>query len=309
MYPIINVPEDVAFLTEQLGTKRKFWFRKDGRNFLFKEPRPDTGEDWAEKIASELCELLNLPHAQYDLAVWKGRRGVISPNFAPFPFRLVHGNELLAKVDKNYPRKRFFRVQEHILRKVLAIIKKVGPDPPIGWRSEDPFRSADEIFVGYLMLDAWIANQDRHHENWSIVVVPPAEKGDSFCFHLAPSYDHASSLGRNESDSARIERLNTKDMGRHISSYVEKAVSAFYAPSPNQSRPLSTIDAFIEAGMLNRKAAIIWLDKLNKVTTKSIRGILEQIPKELITKPAIDFAYTMLDINRQRLVSLRDRFL
>ncbi len=115
MYPIITVPDDAAFLTEQLGTKQKFWFRTtDGQTFLFKEPRPNTGEDWAEKVASELCGLLNLPHAPYDLAIWKGRRGVVSPNFAPPPFRLVHGNELLAKLDKNYPTQRFFHVQEHV---------------------------------------------------------------------------------------------------------------------------------------------------------------------------------------------------
>lgn len=308
MYKIINVPDEAAFLTEQLGTKKKFWFRKNNKDFLFKEPRPDTGEDWAEKIASELCELIDLPHAHYDLAIWKGRRGVISPNFAPFPYRLVHGNELLAKLDKNYPRERYFRVQEHILRKVLAIIKTVKPNPPVGWNSKFSFMSADEIFVGYLMFDAWIANQDRHHENWSIVVVPPVKKGTSFSLHLAPSYDHASSLGRNESDSTRIERLNTKDMGRHISSYVKKANSAFYAPSPNPTKPLTTIDAFVEAGMLYHKAALIWLDQLNKVTAQSIRDILERIPKELITEPAIEFACAILSINQKRLMSLKGEF-
>lgn len=41
------------------------------------------------------------------------------------------------------------------------------------------------------MLDALVANLDRHHENWGIVVDPsgllPTE--------LAPTFDHASSLG------------------------------------------------------------------------------------------------------------------
>ncbi len=34
---------------------------------------------------------------------------------------------------------------------------------------------------------------------------------------LAPSYDHAASLGQNETDEARRERLATRDRGRHIS--------------------------------------------------------------------------------------------
>jgi len=42
------------------------------------------GEDWAEKVAAELCELLGLPYAAYELAsTWQGNRGVVSPNFLP----------------------------------------------------------------------------------------------------------------------------------------------------------------------------------------------------------------------------------
>jgi len=309
MYPIYTVPGNAALLTEQLGTKQKFWFRKDnGEVFLFKEPRPSTGEDWSEKVASELCELLSLPHAQYDLAVWKDRRGVISPNFAPYPYRLVHGNELLSKLDTNYPVKAFFRVQAHILRKVLALIKALDPKFPIGWDSRVPLKSSVEVFVGYLMFDAWIANQDRHHENWSIVVVPATEEEPDFRLHLAPSYDHASSLGRNESDISRKERLVTRDMGRHITAYVEKAESAFYSPSPNNTKPLTTIEAFCEAGKLYRDAANAWLDQLNKVTPKSMHAILEEVPKTLITETAIDFAFAMLSINKERLLATRGMF-
>jgi serine/threonine protein kinase HipA of HipAB toxin-antitoxin module len=47
---------------------------------------------------------------------------------------------------------------------------------------------ADDVFLGYLMLDAWIANLDRHHENWGLVLTK------DITGHLAPSYDHASSL-------------------------------------------------------------------------------------------------------------------
>jgi len=62
-----------------VGSKEKFWYtRKDGYRWLFKTNRPNTGEDWAEKIAAELCALLGLPHATYELAEWTPKRGVIS---------------------------------------------------------------------------------------------------------------------------------------------------------------------------------------------------------------------------------------
>lgn len=311
MYSIISIPDNAAFLTEQMGTKKKVWVRKDGQNYLFKEPRPATGEDWAEKVASELCALLNLPHAPYDLAVWQGKRGVISPNFASPPLRLVHGNELLAKVDKNYPMQRFFRVQEHILRSVLGIISKLikpEPEPPLGWTPIEGIKSAVEVFVGYLMFDAWIANQDRHHENWSVLVVPKTAPEPGFSVHLSPSYDHASSLGRNETDDAREERLTTRDKGRHIKAYVERAASAFYAPPPNSEKPLSTLVAFCEAGKLHREAAQIWLDRLKSIPPQATRAILDQIPKNLITQITIEFAQTMLDLNRERLLATRPLF-
>ncbi|MEH1947324.1 MAG: hypothetical protein V7K77_10255 [Nostoc sp.] len=70
LFPIIDVPLDAPEADEDLGTKVKFWFRHQylGR-CLFKKARPNTGEDWAEKIAAELCELLGLPHANYELRI------------------------------------------------------------------------------------------------------------------------------------------------------------------------------------------------------------------------------------------------
>ncbi|WP_298914513.1 hypothetical protein [uncultured Nostoc sp.] len=57
-FPIIDVPLDALEADEDLGTKEKFWFRhQDLGRCLFKKARPNTGEDWADKIAAQLCEL------------------------------------------------------------------------------------------------------------------------------------------------------------------------------------------------------------------------------------------------------------
>lgn len=103
MYRIIEVPEEAAESTEQLGTKPKFWFADSGgRPCLFKQGRPGTGENWAEKVSAEICGLLNIPHAAYELAVWRGFQGVVSPSFVPAGARLIFGNELLARVVSDY---------------------------------------------------------------------------------------------------------------------------------------------------------------------------------------------------------------
>src|SRR5439155_6633596 len=122
-FQVVEVPSAAANLTEQLGTKPKFWY--EGNKRLFKEARPGTGEDWSEKVSSELCRLLGVPHATYDLAVWRGKRGVVTETFVPDGARLVHGNELLAKLVPDYPGAKFFRVRQHTLRRVLAIVEDV----------------------------------------------------------------------------------------------------------------------------------------------------------------------------------------
>ncbi len=296
---IVTVPENTPNATEQLGTKRKFWFQgEDSVNYLFKEARPNTGEDWSEKVASELCELLAIPHAAYDLAEWKGRRGVVSPNFVPKGTKLILGNELLARIVDEYPAKKFFQIREHTLDRVLSILEDEQTQRPPGWSSILGVHSAVDTFLGYLMLDAWIANQDRHHENWGLLVAPGRAP------HLAPSYDHASSLGRNESDAARRDRLTTRDQGRSIESYVERARSAFYS-SPMDAKPLSTLEPFLAAGREKPEAARAWLERLESVDNSAISAIFRRIPQNRITPIAVEFAQRMLELNQQRLLSVK----
>jgi len=78
MFDIVQVDSQHAVTSEQLGTKRKFWFRdQQNRHMLFKAEERGTGEDWAEKIACELCKELALPHVHYDLAVSDDVPGVV----------------------------------------------------------------------------------------------------------------------------------------------------------------------------------------------------------------------------------------
>lgn len=68
MYRVFRVDTRNAVAVEPLGTKRKFWYSDGQRRMLFKAEERGTGEDWAEKVACQLCELLGLPHVHYELA-------------------------------------------------------------------------------------------------------------------------------------------------------------------------------------------------------------------------------------------------
>jgi hypothetical protein len=90
-FPIFEVFSAMRSDVEQLGSKPKFWFKSDGENWLFKEARANTGEDWAEKVASEIALLLGLPTHHTKLAIWEGKRGCAVKSFLGPDQALVHG--------------------------------------------------------------------------------------------------------------------------------------------------------------------------------------------------------------------------
>lgn len=295
MFPIVKIDSDASDFPEQLGTKEKYWLRIDNQRHLFKIGRPGTGENWAEKIAAELAELLGLPHACYDLAVWKKRMGVLSPLFVPEKGRLILGNELLAGIHTDYPALKVRRVRDHTLGRIHALLSRPEIGHPPRWKPPSKkISSAYDLFLGYLLLDTWIANQDRHHENWGLISL----QGQ---IYLAPSYDHAASMGQNETDETRQDRLTTRDSGRHISTYVTKARSAIY-DSKSSKKALLTLDLFDKAAERSSDAAQIWLHKLRQVSENDCHNLFKQLPGDVISSHAKQFALTMLKLNKQRLL-------
>jgi hypothetical protein len=74
-FSIFEISSEAPEEPEAMGTKEKFWFHhKELGLCLYKKARPNTGEDWSEKIAAELCNLINLPHAKYELAIFNQYR-------------------------------------------------------------------------------------------------------------------------------------------------------------------------------------------------------------------------------------------
>ncbi len=149
MYPIHIVPDNAYDLLEQLGTKRKFWFEDaTGTPTLYKEGRPNTGENWAEKVCCEIALALGLPHAQYDLAVWRGTKGVVSRSFVPVGGRLVLGNELLGAWVPGYQKETRYQARQHMLGRVMVLIGRQGVTFPLGFDSPPDLVKASDVFVG-----------------------------------------------------------------------------------------------------------------------------------------------------------------
>ncbi len=294
-----EVPNDL----EQLGTKEKFWFyyANDSDNLhLFKYSREGTGEHWSEKCAAELCHLLDIPHANYDLATCYGRFGIVTYNIIPPGFRMVMGNEVLHSSTKDYPQplqpgEKSVRVREHTVTRVLGCLDNESIQPPPSDYNLNGLNAAD-VFCGYLMLDALISNQDRHHENWAIML--NNETGEQF---LCPTYDHAASLGREMLDYERNERLTTKDKNRQIPCFVNKARSELFKAKTDK-KTLSTVEAFQHAVEERSAARDHWLAKLSALTEDSITEVFNQVPASCISDCARKFAASMVMENRRRLL-------
>lgn len=298
-FPILFVTQEAyeASSNESLGSKYKFWFHhKELGRCLYKQSRPNLGEDWAEKVASQLCELIGLPHAVYELAsTWTGERGVVSPNFLPQGGTLVHGNELLASIVPNYPTVSTYGASQHTIDLVLSVIVRESVNLPIGWTPLSGIQTAVDVFVGYLLLDAWIGNGDRHHENWGIVRMKTALTSEE-TEHLAPTYDHASSLGRDLSDEQRQKRS--------VEAYANKCFSAFYG-SVNDRKTLKTFDVFSLIAQRYPEAASVWLARIENISKANILDIFNRINRSRISPEASNFAQSILEINKHRLLSLR----
>ena len=213
-YEIIEVNPDWVLgpeNTEYMGSKEKFWhnspFGDNHREWLFKYPRPNSGEHWAEKIAAEVAEHLEIPHARVELAEFQGIRGSTSELFLEERELLFHGNELLEVVISGYDPEKRFRQSNHTLANIWLVLE-----------DSEVFQIQ---FAEYLLLDAIIGNTDRHHENWGVLVEQTPWGAD---WRLAPSFDHASSLGR-ELPEERRERFLRE--GR-VGSYSERATGGIY---------------------------------------------------------------------------------
>jgi len=303
MFPIFTVDPRQALNIEPLGTKRKFWFRDGDRRMLFKAEERGTGEDWAEKIACELCGLLGLPHVHYELAVEKDGQtpGVVCETCAPPPTVLFLGNQLLFAIDPNYPGEpgRRYKVREHTIDAVADALQLLQP-PPATWNVGMPQRiaSALDVFAGYVLLDVWVANQDRHHENWGMLL-----SGDRL--HLAPTFDHGASMARNLTDEERHDRLTTRDQGRRIERFARRARSALYADAAG-TRSLTTHEAWRAFAGRSPDAGSIWLARLAAINDDTIRGIVDEVPPHRMSWISRDFTAALLAENRRRLLANED---
>ncbi|MDE2847292.1 MAG: HipA domain-containing protein [Gemmatimonadota bacterium] len=288
-YAVVEVKGEWERDSEDMGSKRKFWYSNPtAGKWLFKFPRGGSGEHWAEKIAAEVAGILGIDHAIVELAIFEGRRGSTTKSFANVDAGqiLIHGNQLLELEVQGYDSSKKFKQSSHTLEHIWQVLDSVLHE------SED----AKYRFADYLVFDAIIGNTDRHHENWGLLF-QMAENEVSV--DLAPTYDHASSLGRELSDTKR-ERLFANNQ---IGTYVERARGAIYW-SESDSRSISPLE-------LVRRSVDAYpdwfgpaLQRIKKLNKESILNQSKRIPDDWISALGRNFMTDQLDYNISMLQEL-----
>ena len=309
----VDIPADAPESPEALGSKPKFWFQHQDLGLcLYKVARPGSGEDWSEKAAEQIAGFLGLPHARYELASWRSpqtgeqTRGVITPTLVPTTGRLILGNELLVAKVRGYQSAGgapHYRNSQHTLNVALELIGTAEASLPPDWDAPVGIETTIDLFAGYLLLDAWIGNTDRHHENWAFIERGTGLPGCVPVRSLAPTFDHASCLGRNEPDANRERRLYGTDKRYSIAAYTAKAYSAFYG-TETDSRPLTALETFNRVAAAHPGAASAWLSRLNQVTEEDVRETFLRFPEQRLSPLASAFAQTLLRENKRRLLDV-----
>ncbi len=270
LYPVITIRSDSKELIEQLGSKPKFWFRfeDDTQPWLFKYTREGTGEDWSEKIASEVAKLIEVPAATVELAEFMDKRGSASRSFVRRKegYDLVHGDELLAGHVIGYQREKVFGHSDHSIENIIEAITKVFRDPDA--RSAQLCRLS-----GYLVLDALIGNTDRHHQNWGLLR-RAAETGH-LEQEIAPSFDHASSLGRNEPTSSLERRL----LENSVLAYARKGRGGIYLHADDK-KGANPLDLAEQAARRWPHFFTPWLQRVRHLDEADFLAIVSRVPSD-----------------------------
>lgn len=283
--------EDNNKVTEQQGTKWKFWYG-DESNLLFKEGKIH-GENWAELIACQLANALELPHAIFKPAEYidpqqKLVRGTVSELFVNKNAgeRLIHANEFLAKTIKDYDKYQIFNHRQYTVSSSIGLFSVLRHliKPSSHY---EPIRQ----FVGYLLFDVFIANLDRHHENWGFI-------SSANGLYLAPSYDHGSSLACRESEKTRNARLITKDKGYSIETFAKKANAAFYDGN-KQLKSHAIADICIK---IRKEDSRFWIEKIASISEQNLIDIIDSLPEDWMTELEKTFTLKFLIVNQQELV-------
>jgi hypothetical protein len=292
------------------GDESKRWFIPPGaspyagRPWLFKGRRtkqlklseerrqrgevPDVlirGDDWAEKISWEVASLMGVPAANTELAVSvqlsdnQRVRGSISRDIRPSGWVLSAGASRLEEFDDAFDTR---SCRGHTLEAIQRGLDGLGGPPETPYESWSAF----DVFAGYLALDAWIVNTDRHPCNWALLQAPAG------VLRLAHSFDHGGALG-----SGYGEPLHRRALADGVEAWCHRGKAARFP----ESGPATLVELARQGLELAAPAAREhWVSQISQVSDSACENIVEAVPD--MSEVTRNFVTEVLAVNRRRLI-------
>ena len=292
--------------------------------WLLKFPRPDTGEHWAEKVAAEVGCLIGVECARVELANCDGELATICESFDPDNWYelykhvvderdsidddylrpadsrwstdidqidiegsiFIPGSEILASKIRGYdtsPEVRF-RQRDHNVRNIITAVKDT-----VNAKDDQGRQDLEDVLTSlasYVLLDGLIGNMDRHHENWEI----NDEVSNGFRrFSAAPSYDHASSLGRELEDERRTQYLDSGG----ILNYLRRGHGGVFGDD-QQNRAPSPLNIAKYISQQWPDYTQPTLQRIGELPDTEFRTVVDRVPTAFMGDIAKEFAYQII---------------
>ncbi len=293
---------------EQAGSHPSHWLQEPdtGQRWLHKDTLTpangnEQGEDWSEVVSTQVAILLGVPCASTRLCLRNGRRGSISRSVRPPTYALNEGRVVLesARAPGYFPHEEgspgidpsrpATKRPGHNLVNIRQALLAVDVPPAFDGPQEC---GGFDVFVGYLLLDALIANRDRHEHNWAVLTPQLTTSSE----RLSPTYDHASSLGYNLSDTKREALL---ERAEGLRDWAEKGTAWRFE---HDVKAPTLVDHAARALLLcSSEGAQWWHQRLRTLDLGSVLDALRRRAIPEMSEPAARFAHDLLVMNLERL--------
>jgi hypothetical protein len=239
-------------------------------------------DDKVEKIVSELAILVGLPAADVHIAERDSEEGIISRNVAPSGWDLQPGNTYLSEFEDYLncdvePRPSNRR--GHNLLNIQRLLDGMLGPPGTTMETWPAF----EVFVTYLVFDAWIANTDRHALNWGVLDRAGEQR-------LAKSFDHGSALASGSTE-AHLQKI--------LHGGMEEWCSKAMAHRFENGKDRTLLEVALEGLHLSKGPAKEIADRICALDRSTWIGVLDRVPS--VSEVAHTFVDVLLAANRKRL--------
>ncbi|MGQ1796261.1 HipA domain-containing protein [Kocuria oceani] len=237
-------------------------------------------DDISELVVHRVAIEMGVPTAEIRLVTRDGIPGCVSRDVTPQGWELQSGDTMLSEFEgylscagderpKNRP--------GHSLDNIWRLLD--------GVRGPDGTGEAAAVFAGYLVLDAWVANTDRHAINWAVLLDLTGAASN----RLAPSFDHGTAFGSGIADEQLAEQ--------NVCRFCRRGRAARFENGRDRSLVDLALDAVLRAGEDGTR----WVDALGAVEPERLQEIVDAVPGMSAARRR--FTLEVLTENRRRLTA------